>query len=379
MGEALDELLRAAAADRGVIGFAGGLPCPTLFPRRELTTSFLRALHMRDVPALQYAWPEGFPALREQIAARLARRGARVEASEIIVTSGAQQAITIAAQLVLRRGAAIGVDPESYPSALDAFRTSRLVPTTSDRARVLYRMPAVSNPSGATMGDAERRAALARARFIIEDDAYGDLRFRAAPPAPLLAAARARILYVGTFSKTLGPGLRVGFLIVPPALHARALRRKADDDLQTNSLSQAIVEGYLAHNDFDAFLQKLQRHYRRRAERLMTAVKRHLPAWSFTPPSGGFGLWLSANARVDQGAFLRRSLAAGVSFDPGSRFLTDAGAQDRPTTLRLCFSSVPETAIEEGVRRLARAWEGARRRRRAAPRPRERHRPTSLR
>src|SRR3569623_677606 len=107
MGQALDELLRAAAADPRVSGFAGGLPCPDLFPRRALTAAFLRALQARDVPALQYAWPEGFASLRQHLARRLARRGADVAPDEIIVTSGAPQAITIAAQLVLRRGAAI--------------------------------------------------------------------------------------------------------------------------------------------------------------------------------------------------------------------------------------------------------------------------------
>lgn len=378
MADALDELLRGAAGNPRVIGLAGGLPCPTLFPRRELTAAFLRALQTRDVPALQYAWPEGFPALRGHIAARLARRGVRVEADEIIVTSGAQQAITIAAQLVARRGATIGVDAETYPSALDAFRSLRLLPTTSSQARVLYRMPAVSNPAGSTMGEEERRAALAHARFIIEDDAYGDLRFRAGPPVPLLATSRTHVLYVGTFSKTLGPGLRVGFLIVPPRLHARALRRKADDDLQTNSLSQAIVQEYLAQNDFDAFVRKLRRHYHRRADRLMAAVRRYLPAWSFKAPEGGFGLWISTDARVDEATFLRRSIAAGVSFDPGSRFLTEGAGRDQPTTLRLCFSAVPEDTIEEGARRLARAWAAVRRRspRRTGAR---RSRPTALR
>lgn len=363
MGQSLDELLRAAAANQRVIGLAGGLPCPALFPKRQLTAAFLRALQTRDVPALQYGWPEGFVSLRQHIASRLARRGAQVNPDEIIVTSGAQQAITIAAQLVLRRGAAIGVDAQSYPSALDAFRTLRLHPTASGNARVFYRMPAVSNPGGVTMGEAERRATLARARFVIEDDAYGDLRFQGQAPPPLLAASRARVLYVGTFSKTLGPGLRVGFLIVPPRLHTRALRRKADDDLQTNSLSQAVVQEYLAHHDFDAFLRKLRRHYGRRAERLMTAVRRHLPRWTFTPPIGGFALWVSTDRHVDEAAFLRRSVAAGVSFDPGSRFLTEPAARDRPTSLRLCFSAVPETDIDEGVRRLARVWGAAPRRR----------------
>src|SRR3569623_719819 len=176
MGQALDDLLRAAAADPRVIGFAGGLPCPSLFPRRPLTAAFLRALQARDVPALQYAWPEGFASLRQQIAARLARRGAAVAPAEIIVTRGAQQAITIAAQLVLRRGAAIDVDPETYPSALDAFRTLRLRPPTNGQARVLYRKPAVSTPGGVTMEGAERRAAQARGRVIIEGGANGAKR-----------------------------------------------------------------------------------------------------------------------------------------------------------------------------------------------------------
>jgi len=355
MADALERLSRQAAADRRVIGFGGGLPCPALFPRRALTAAFLRALHARNVPALQYAWPEGFATLRQHIAARLAQRGARVSPDEIIVTSGAQQAITIAAQLLLRRGARVGVDAETYPSALDAFRTLGLVPTAAP-ASVLYRMPAVANPGGATMASTERRAMLARARFVIEDDAYGDLLFEGAAPTPLLAASRSRVVYVGTFSKTLGPGLRVGFLIVPRQLHARALRRKADDDLQANSLSQAIVQEYLAHDDFELFLRKLRRHYRRRAERLMTAMARHLPAWTWAAPAGGFGLWVHTDQRVDETAFLRRSVSAGVSFDPGSRFLCQAGAHDGPTRLRLCFSAVPETAIDEGVRRLARAW-----------------------
>lgn len=355
-GRAVDELLRAAATDAKVIGFAGGLPAAERFPRRALTAAFLRALHRRNVPALQYSWPEGFAPLRQRIAERLGLRGAHVTADEVIVTSGAQQAITIAAQLLLHRGDAIGVDSESYSSALNAFRGMGLQPTTSPRARVLYRMPAVANPTGASMTPTARQAALASRRYVIEDDAYGDLRFQGSPPPPLLASARARVLYVGTFSKTLGPGLRVGFLVVPASLHARALRRKADDDLQTNGLSQAIVQEYLERTDFEKFVRGLRRYYQRRAARLMTAVRRQLPSWSFTPPEGGFALWLRTDARIDEAAFLRRSITEGVSFDPGSPFLCDAAERARPTVLRLCFSAVPETAIDEGVLRLARAW-----------------------
>jgi 2-aminoadipate transaminase len=338
-----------------VIGFAGGLPSVDRFPRRELAAAFARSIRRRDVPALQYAWPEGFAPLRERIADRMATRGAKVKADDVIITSGAQQAITIAASLVLRPGAPVGVDAESYPAALDTFRTLGFTPTPGLAPRVLYRMPAVSNPRGIGMTAHQRRQVLTARRWVIEDDAYGDLRFDGPAPRPLLATARSRVLYVGTFSKTLGPGLRLGFLIVPPSLQARAVQRKASDDLQANSLSQALVEDYLAHHDFDAFADGLRRHYARRAERLMKAVRRHLPSWSFDAPEGGFGLWVRTDQRADETRFLRRAVQAGVSFDPGSPFRC-VRSRRGPTVLRLCFSSVREDAMEEGARRLARAW-----------------------
>ncbi|HEY4187189.1 MAG TPA: PLP-dependent aminotransferase family protein [Polyangia bacterium] len=364
----VEELLRSAASDERVVGFAGGLPAAERFPRRALTSAFLRAIGRRDAAALQYAWPEGLAPLRARIAERVAQRGVVVAADDIIVTNGAQQAITLAARLLMRRGATIGVDAVTYPSALTAFRTLGLVPTTATRASILYRMPVVTNPQGAGMDAAARRAVLASGRFIIEDDAYADLHFAGPAPPPLLKAARNRVAYVGTFSKTLGPGLRVGFLIVPRSLQARALRHKADDDLQANSLSQLIVQEYLAHNDFDAFLVRLRRHYAQRARRLMAAVRHHLPSWTFEPPAGGFGLWVRADDRVDEVALLRHSVRAGVSFDPGSSFTCVAPAADQPTTMRLCFSSVAEDAMDEGVQRLARVWRSTVRDRGRAPR-----------
>jgi 2-aminoadipate transaminase len=356
----MDGLLRRAAEDPRVIGLAGGLPAAERFPRRALGASFLRALARPGIPALQYGWPEGALPLRQCIAARLRRRGATVSAEDVIVTNGAQQAITIAAEVSLGRGDAIDVDPQTYPSALATFRSAGLLPSADGRARVRYRMPAISNPRGVGMSAADRRAALAGATYVIEDDAYGELRFAGAPPRPLLAEpdARARIIHVGTFSKSLSPGLRVGYLIVPPPLRDRALRRKQDDDLQANSLSQAVVEDYLAHNDFDRFLQRLRHYYGRRAQRLVAAVRRHLPGWRFEVPEGGFGLWLEADESVDEVRLLERSLAEGVSFDPGSSFCCAPSRSH--TQLRLCFSAAPEDALEAGARRLARAWRAAR-------------------
>lgn len=350
----LDNLLRKAAADPHVIGLAGGLPSPDRFPRRALAASFERVLHQRGAPALQYAWPEGLDRLRERIVERLRHRGARVPVEDVIVTSGAQQAITIAAQLLLRRGGRIGVDAQTYPAALNMFRRAGLIPSANAPARVAYVMPAIGNPRGVGMTAKERRAVMARCRWIIEDDAYGDLRFDGKAPPPLLGSARDRIFYVGTFSKTLSPGLRVGYLVAPARFRKRALGKKQDDDLQANSLAQSIVEDYLAHNPFDDFVAGLRRHYARRARRLMEAVRRHLPSWRFDVPQGGFGLWIDTDARVDEARLLARSIKAGVSFDPGSWFCTQPNRGI--TQMRLCFSAAPEDALGEGVRRLARVW-----------------------
>jgi 2-aminoadipate transaminase len=349
----LDALARRAAATPGLIPLAGGLPADRQFPRAALAASFLRVLDARDGAALQYGWPEGQGGLRARIAARLgARVGAAVSADDVIVTNGAQQAIAIAAASLARPGDAIGVEPASYPAALELFRVRglRLVPL--GEARVSYVMSTLGNPTGRAL-DAPGRRAAARGRWIIDDDAYGELAFEGRT-APLWQGRRGRVVHVGTFSKTLCPGLRVGWLVVPEALRARALRLKHGDDLQANSLAQAVVDDTLAHIDFDARLAVLRRYYRSRAARLARAIRRALPAWSFAFPEGGFSLWLEADGRVDDARLLRAAVDEGVSFDPGSTFegLRDQG----PTRLRVCYSAAAPESFDDAAARLARAW-----------------------
>lgn len=354
----LDALTRQAADTRGLIPLGGGLPSEAQFPRAALADSFLRVLSRRGSPALQYGWPEGLESLRQRISERLRERGlSGLTADDIIVTNGAQQAIALATQLLGRPGGSVAVDAQSYPSALELFRSRKLrgVPLSSaSAADFSYTMPAVANPRGGLMTPEVRAALRASKRPIIEDDAYGELTFDGPPPSPLAQSDRSRVLFVGTFSKTLCPGLRVGWLVVPDRWRRRALRLKQAADLQSNSLAQAVVDDFLSRHDFSHRLSILRRFYRRRAARLADAIRRILPSWTFEFPAGGFGLWLQTDGAVDEARFLAAAIEEGVGFDPGSAF--HSWAQKGPTSLRLCFSLAAPRQFEAGIARLARAW-----------------------
>ena len=353
---ARDLLARRAAETPGVISFAGGLPDPVLFPKRQLTRAFVSALQSNAAAALQYGWPEGSPELRQWIADELCSRGAKVSAEQIIITSGAQQAIQIAVASVRDR-ARIGVEAESYPGALEIFRAAQaqLVPL-SGPAGLYYVMPSVSNPRGSRMPDAERRALLARASsgkgFIIEDDAYHGTCFSGARQSPLLADAPERVFHVGTFSKTLCPGLRIGWLVPPPKLAKHALRNKQASDLQANGLAQALVLEYLRTGHFARLQTRARAHYRRKLERLLEAVRRELPQFRFDEPIGGFSLWLESEQEAEDTALLEAALQQGASFDLGQQFRL---GRARNLCIRLCFSAVPAGDIEAGISRIARA------------------------
>jgi 2-aminoadipate transaminase len=279
-----------------------------------------------------------------------------VDASDVIMTSGAQQALAVAAQVLFRRGARVHCDPESYAGALDLFAARGLVAVTQpEGAEGIYTMPAMSTPRGVGMTDAARRALLSRARrtrvAIIEDDAYAEIRWASPLPRPLLADDRAHVWHVGTFSKTLCPGLRVGWLVVPRRHRRRALEAKNALDLQANSLAQGLLEDFLAHNDYDALVERANRFYHRRARNLARALARRLPELRFVMPEGGFTLWAETDLQGDDAALLEIAIGHGVSFDPGRMFRTDK--QPAPIAMRLSFATEPTAKQLEGVDRLA--------------------------
>lgn len=336
-------LLRRAAGEQDVIGLAGGLPCDALLPRDALS----RAVGQVSTSALQYGWAEGDPELRAWIAAALAARGADVEPDDVIVTAGAQQALALAAAVLPGR---IQVGPETYPAALDAFGDA----VVTEPAATRYAIIGVDNPRGVDTTD--RAALLASGATIVADEAYTLLRFDGRVPRPLIADARDRVWHVGTVSKILSPGLRVGWLIPPRAAREAVLTAKAAADLQTAGLSQAALVILLRELDLDAVIARARATYAQHAAALTDALHVHLPDARFLAPQGGFSIWLElgdACTTDDELALLAAAIDAGVSFDPGSMFRP--GAVVSPLALRLSFSHGAPEAMDAGARRLAAA------------------------
>jgi 2-aminoadipate transaminase len=358
----IERLQRLAAARPGAISLGGGLPSDELFPRAALARAFVRAMREPSATALQYAWPEGRERLRAWIAARLCARGADLTADDVIVTSGAQQALAIAAQLCIRRGDPVGFDAETYPAALDLFATrGAKLRAGWDGVRCFYAMPAIGNPHGRPMPERDGRALLATKLHILEDDAYAELRFDGRVARPLVADGRAHVWHIGSFSKTLCPGLRVGWLVPPRAWRWRATEMKHASDLQASSLGQTILELFLERDDFDARLMRAREFYQARATRLLRAVVRHLPQWRCDEPVGGFALFLRSDEPGDDLDLLTVATRHGISFDPGRTFRVDHATA--PLALRLCFSNAKARDLDDAPRRLARAWDDYRRQR----------------
>jgi 2-aminoadipate transaminase len=347
----IDRLQRRCVAQPGVLSLAGGLPAPQTFPMEALA----RALGRAGRDALQYDWPEGREALRAFVAARLQARGASVEPEQVLITNGAQQALDIAVQIGCRHSRGIRVPRACYPGALELFAARGLrLASEAAPADASYVMPVVENPTGVAVPRAALDAILEGDGYVIEDDAYADLRFDGRIPPPLLAAAPERVFYVGTFSKTLCPGLRVGWLVTPRHFRRAARRVKRVIDLQANTLAQCVVEQYLAENDFDERLAWLRTFYAERAEALVRALRRRLPSVSFVEPEGGFSVWAVTEERGDDVEFLATALRYGVSVDPGRDFRP--GGESEPIAFRLAFSSLPPERMNEAVGRLARAF-----------------------
>jgi 2-aminoadipate transaminase len=361
----IDQLMRTGAAVDGMITLGGGLPAGELFPRQSLSSSFLRIVSDPRADALQYGWAEGREGLRTWVTERLRLRGANVNAGDVIITSGAQQALAIATQVIFQRGMRVGCDPETYPGALDLFEARGIEPVLASKdAHGLYVMPAVNNPHGGSMSEEARRELLALARAggapIIEDDAYAEIRFHSAPPRSLLADDPDLVFHVGTVSKTLCPGIRVGWLVVPTRYRQQALEAKHAHDLQSNSLTQVLLEDFLAHNDYSALVARASRFYHRRARHLARTLKRRIPELRFVMPEGGFTIWAQTDLVGDDRELLETAHQHGVCFDPGRSFCLSK--EPAPISMRLSFATEPTPKQTEGVERLARAMEVHRKR-----------------
>ncbi|SFT37350.1 2-aminoadipate transaminase [Geodermatophilus amargosae] len=359
-----------------VISFAGGLPAPELFDVEGLRAAADAVLSGPGARrALQYAPTEGDPDLRAQVAARVSARGLPTDAADLLVTTGSQQALTLVATALLDPGAVVAVEDPTYLAALQCFSLAgaRVVPVPSDasgidpdaladvvareRPTLLYLVPTFANPTGRTL-PAERRAAVAaiaarEGLWVVEDDPYGELRYRGEPVAPLATqpGAADRVLYLGSFSKLAAPGLRLGWLRAPAALLRVLTVAKQAADLHTSTLDQATAAAWLAATDLDAHVRRLCAAYRERRDAMVAALPGTLPSGStWTDPDGGMFVWARLPDDVDTADVLRDALAADVAFVPGAPF--SAGTPDR-ATLRLSFTTNTAGTIAEGMRRLA--------------------------
>jgi DNA-binding transcriptional MocR family regulator len=370
----------------GIISFAGGFPDSALFDVEGMRASVDAALSTDPGAALQYGATEGFQPLREQLAAFMAAKGAQsVAAENLIVTTGSQQALDLLGKTLISPGDTVIVEGPTFLATIQCFRLygARLVSAPIDgqgvrtdelerlivehRPKFIYLIPTFGNPSGAMLSlDRRRRVLELAARYdtvVVEDDPYGDLYFDAPPPPSLLQlsaevpGSRERLVHCGSLSKILSPGLRVGWMVAPAELLAKATMCKQFSDAHTSTFAQATAAQYLAAGRLPAALSAVRRVYAERAVSMGEALRREIgAAVSFVPPAGGLFVWArltGADGRgTDAAALARRAIDEGVAFVPGAPFYC---ADPDQATFRLSFATVGKERIEEGVRRLARA------------------------
>lgn len=287
--------------------------------------------------------------MRALIAGKMRQRGALVGVEDIFITAGAGDALAVAVEASGVTQVQVGY--ATSPGALDVFEAQRCAASNQPGLPARYVMPAVCNPHGATMGAEMRRTCL-EANVIFEDDALGELHFEGLAPHPLVAEAADRVFFIGSFSKTLTPELKIGWLIAPRWAHpqvAAALARRPSPSL----VAQSVVEQLLAAPEYESRLGKLRAHYAERCERMVRAMSR-VPGVRFGIPTGGFSLWVETDFGGEDDAWLRFAIEHGVAFDPGGLFRCSAEPH-AVLAMRLSFSSVPIEHIEEGVLRLSRA------------------------
>ncbi|MEU6457550.1 PLP-dependent aminotransferase family protein [Streptomyces sp. NPDC047065] len=365
----------ALTARPEVISFAGGLPASELIDTDGIRASYDHVLSRGPHRALQYSFTEGDPVLRETIAARLVRDGLAAHPDRLLVTTGSQQALALLTGVLLEPGDTVLVEDPTYLAALQCFGRAGVravpVPTDADgvdvtalpglvaahRPKAVYLVPTFQNPTGRTLS-ADRRAALARhaARhgfWIIEDDPYGELRFRGEhlPRIAQLPDAADRTVLLGSFSKILSPGMRLGWLHAPAQVRRACAVAKQSLDLHTSAVDQAAAARYLAAYDLDAHLGRCRAMYAERCAALLDALDGVLPQGSWcSRPDGGMFVWVRLPGGYDTARLLPRAVEHDVAFVPGAPFF--AGEGD-PATLRLSFAAHDPVVIAKGVARLA--------------------------
>jgi 2-aminoadipate transaminase len=372
-----------------IISFAGGLPAPELFPIEEFRAAADKVLVTSGRQALQYSPTEGYPPLREMIVRHMARYGIVVTTDNVLITTGSQEALALIGKVLINPGDKVLTEEPTYLGAIQAFtmygaeyvtvpidddglQTDRLEEALRSGPKFMYVLPNFQNPAGTTLSAARRAELTALADHygvpIVEDDPYGQLRYEGEHIKPLVVQDAedrhcennghysGNVIYLSTFSKTLAPGLRLGWVVAPQDVLSQLVMAKQGTDLHTSTLDQWIAYEVASGGFIDRHIVRIRDVYRKRRDVMLAALERAFPDPSlgvrWTHPSGGLFLWVAVPESIDTAELLKDAVREKVAFVPGVAFYPTGGGRN---AMRLNFSNAGEAQIEEGIRRLAQA------------------------
>lgn len=370
------EILKVSL-DREIISFAGGLPNKKYFPVADIQAAATEVFTRIGADALQYSNSEGLSELRELIARRYrVKQGLDIDAESILITNGSQQGLDLLGKVLLNKGDTVLIEEPGYLGAIQSLSVYRpgfqavavgpggmdirMLEEKSSGALVkfLYTVPNFQNPSGVTYTDQTRKqlaeTALRNNFLVVEDDPYGELRFSGKPGKTIYSFAPENTILLGSFSKTVAPGFRIGWLVAPKAIYEKLLVAKQAADLHTSSVNQYILCSYLKGNDLDDHLRNIISAYGNQCKVMVDAARRHLPPdVSLWEPEGGMFLWGHLPEGYDAMELFECAVREKVVFVPGAPFFTNGRGA---ATFRLNFSCSEPEEIEQGMERLARAF-----------------------
>jgi len=370
-----------------VISFAGGMPAPELFPIKRIEEACVNVLREQGSQALQYSITEGYVPLREFIVEKMGRYGIVANVDNVLITTGSQQALDLVSKVLLDPGDVIIVEAPTFVGALQSFRAyqASYASVTLDNEgmmvdllaqkivethpKFMYVLPNFQNPGGVTLSEERREKVVSLAHQygvpILEDDPYGELRFEGEHLEPLVVISarqnggdpagyfKGDVIYMSTFSKTVAPGLRLGWVVAPVEVVKKLVQAKQGSDLHTSSLDQTVVYEVVRDGFLEEHVKEIREMYRQRRDAMLAAMDQHFPeGTSWTRPQGGLFLWVKLPEGVDCLELIEAAVEQKVAFVPGTAFYADGRGRD---ALRLTFATCPTEMIDEGIKRLGKA------------------------
>ncbi len=369
--------LFAVASRPEVVSLAGGMPFVAGLPPELVAGAFERMMSSQGPQALQYSSGQGIPILREQILEVMALEGIRASVDDVVVTTGSQHALELVTKLFINPGDVVLAEGPSYVTAMVVFNSFQadinhvpmdehgLIPEALRQAisrlkaagktiKFLYTIPSFSNPAGVTLTWERRLEILEICRaneiLVLEDNPYGLLYFDSPPPQAMRSVDEDGVVYLGTFSKTLAPGFRVGWALAPHAIREKLILANEAAVLSPSSFSQLMISEYLDSADWKGQINTFRGIYRERRDAMLAALAEYLPQLSWTVPNGGFYVWVTLPDHMDSKAMLPRAVKELVAYTPGTAFYADGSGRNN---IRLSFCYPTPEFIREGIRRLS--------------------------